>query len=171
MKQIRETSDCAAYVVINKRGEHVATVHARYESGGAVQVDVWDRYELTHQKNAGGYGYDKFTAALAGAVIDGHKLADHCRQGDAAHEKKKAALLRAYRRAAAQGLTREQNAVWEQKARRIGCSFANWCRDNAAPVEADGKGGTQHGYMWCSLHTVAGLDRLEMLGYRVIRAL
>jgi hypothetical protein len=28
--------------------------------------------------SAGGYGYDKKTAALSGLVIDGHQLSDHC---------------------------------------------------------------------------------------------
>jgi hypothetical protein len=166
MKQVRDSSDSSAYVVLNKKGLHVATVQARYGSGGGVQVDVWAAkpgetwHSLVHQHKAGGYGYDKFAAALAGAVIDGHKLANHCGYGDAAHEEKKAVLLRQYQRAVTQGLTREETAAYEEKARRIGCRFANW---NTPAV------GQPHA--WGSLHTVAGLERLEMLGYRVIKAL
>lgn len=172
MKQIREISDCVAKIILNRKGQHVATVQARYGSGGGVQVDVWSQkpgerwLSLTHQSKAGGYGYDKYTAALAGAVIDGHRMANHCGSGDAQHEKKKAALLKAYRKAARAGLTREETKVFEKKAERIGCRFANWCPSDFAPVTPDGRG-----YAWSSLHTVAGLERLSMLGYKIIDAL
>lgn len=167
MKQIREISDTAAKIVLNKKGEHVATVQWRYGSGGGVQCDVWARnpgekwLSLVHQKKAGGYGYDKAAASLAGAVIEGYKIADHCGYVEAAGEKKRETLLKAYkRRVKAGGMSREDHTAFEKKAARIGCRFANW---NTPAV------GLPHS--WGSLHNESGLGRLEMMGFRVINAL
>jgi hypothetical protein len=171
MKQVREASDCAAKIILNKKGEHVATVQWRYGSGGGVQCDVWSRKtgenweSLTHQKKFGGYGYDKAAAALSGAIIEGYRMADHCGYVEEAGEKKRAALLKAYKRRANSGLpmSREDHAAFEKKAARIGCRFANW----GAVCLADGGNSNA----WQSLHNEQGLVRLEMLGYRVITAL
>lgn len=167
MKQIREISDTAAKIVLNKKGEHIATIQFRYGSGGGVQCDVWARnpgekwLSLVHQKKAGGYGYDKAAAALSGAVIEGYKMADHCGHVEAAGEKKREALMRAYqRRVKAGGMSREDHAAFEKKAARIGCRFANW---NAPAVGLPRS--------WGSLHNESGLGRLEMLGFRVITAI
>lgn len=167
MKQVKEISDTAAKIVLNKKGEHVATVQWRYGSGGGVQCDVWARapgeswLSLVHQHKAGGYGYDKAAAALSGAVIEGYKMANHCGRVEPAGEKKREALLRAYtRRVKAGGMSREDHAAFEEKARRMGCRFANW---NTPAV------GLPHA--WGSLHNECGLGRLEMLGFRVITAL
>lgn len=167
MKQVREISDTAAKIVLNKKGEHVATIQWRYGSGGGVQCDVWSRKEgekylsLNHQHKAGGWGYDKATAALSGAVIEGYRIADHCGYVEAAGEKKREALLKAYmRRVKAGEMSREDHAAFEKKAARIGCRFANW---NTPAV------GLPHS--WGSLHNESGLGRLEMLGFRVITAL
>lgn len=167
MKQIRESSDCTAKIVLNKKGEHVATIQFRYGSGGGVQCDVWARkpgekwLSLVHQKKSGGYGYDKAAAALAGAVIEGYKLANHCGYVEELGEKKRAALMKAYtRRVKVGGMSREEHAAFEKKAARIGCRFANW---NTPAV------GLPHS--WGSLHNESGTGRLEMLGFRVINAL
>lgn len=43
--QVRETkagSSVSAYVVLNKKGEHVATVNAHFANSGRVSVDVWN---------------------------------------------------------------------------------------------------------------------------------
>ena len=167
MKQIREISDTSVKIVLNKKGEHVATIHWRYGSGGGVQCDVWSRKEgekylsLTHQKKAGGYGYDKKSAALAGAVIEGYKMADHCGYVEEAGEKKKAALLKAYqRRVKAGNMSRDDHAAFEKKARSIGCHFSNW---NSPAV------GLPHS--WGSLYSEPGLGRPEMLGFTVITAI
>lgn len=191
-KQVRETAagqSISATVVLNKKGEHVATVQARYSNAGRVTVDVWstsvglegmckrpdlwaklptdkdyksgafDLWSL-QQGSAGGYGYDKYAAALAGLIIDGHTIADHCGQVPEA-EKARAALLRAYRRAVVGNAVKTPAARegWQQKAKRIGCHFANWQQD------ADGCEG------WASLHFDQGLNRLESLGYTVINAI
>lgn len=165
MKHIQDISDCTATIVLNNKGEHVATVQTRYGSGGGVQVDVWSRVDgylqLTHQKKAGGYGYDKRTAALAGATIEGYRIADHCGSVEPAGEKKRAALMNAYKkRVKAGNMSREDHAAFEKKAERIGCRFANW---NTPAV------GLPHS--WGSLHNESGLGRLSMLGFRLITAI
>ena len=204
-KQVRETTAGAAisaYVVLNKKGDHVATVNAHYSGGGVVSVDVWshgpavmrsfetarkngrvsdkalashadrapdyykeqaDREEWAardlfglQQSRAGGYGYDKFAAALAGLVIDGHTMANHC--GSVPEdEKKRAALMRAYARAVESGQPGNEKA-WREKAARIGCRFTNWASCGV---------GERYG----SLHFESGLGRLDAFGYRVIQAI
>lgn len=203
--QVRETKAGAAisaYVVLNKKGEHVATVNAHYSNGGRVTVDVrntgkavmrsfdtarktgrvsdkalaamaekapdyykeqadredWaarDMYGL-QQSSAGGYGYDKFAAALAGMIIDGHTIANHCGQVPE-DEKKRAALMRAYVKAVESGQS-GSDKQWREKARRIGCDWANW--DVSAPIPC-----------WRSLYFSTGFNRLEYFGYRVIQAI
>mgnify|MGYP006378631599 FL=1 len=191
-KQVRETAagqSISASVILNKKGEHVATVQAHYSNAGRVTVDVWstsvglegickrpdlweklptDKHYMAgafdlwslQQGSAGGYGYDKHAAALAGLIIDGHTIADHCGQVPEA-EKARVSLLRAYRRAVVGNAVKTPAARdgWQQKAKRIGCHFANWQQD------ADGCAG------WASLHFDQGLTRLESLGYTVISAI
>jgi hypothetical protein len=191
-KQVRETAagqSISASVILNKKGEHVATVQAHYSNAGRVTVDVWstsvglegmcERADLwaklptdkdykagafdlwsLQQGSAGGYGYDKHAAALAGLIIDGHTIADHCGQVPEA-EKARVSLMRAYRRAVVGNAVKTPAARdgWQQKAKRIGCHFANWQQD------ADGCEG------WGSLHFDQGLARLESLGYTVINAI
>jgi len=106
-------------------------------------------------------GYDKAAAALAGAVIEGYKLANHCGYVEAAGEKKREALLKAYKRRVKAGeMSREEHAAYEKKAAKLGCRFANW---NSPAVGLPNS--------WGSLHNESGLGRLEMLGFRVITAL
>ena len=204
-KQVRETTAGAAisaYVVLNKKGEHVTTVNAHYSNGGRVSVDVWnhgaavirsfetarkigrvsDKALASHadrapdyykeqsereewaardlfglqQSSAGGYGYDKYTAALAGLIIDGHTIADHCGRVPE-DENKRAALMRAYVRAVESGQPVDDKA-WRAKAWRIGCRFTNW-------------GSCGVGERYGSLYFESGLGRLEAFGYRVIQAI
>jgi hypothetical protein len=80
-KYIRDTKAAQAIdvYVIMKGARHVATVQA-YWSALTLLVNVWHprgACEMQRGK-ASGYGYDKFTAALSGLVIDGHTMADHC---------------------------------------------------------------------------------------------
>lgn len=172
--QIRETANASAIVVLNPKREHVARVQWQFPKDGAgvVRCDVWarapgERYlSLVHQKRAGGYGYDKRTAALSGAVIEGYRMANHCGHGEEKHETAKARLMRAYIRAASRGLTDEETRAWQKKAEKIGARFANYCRTDDTPTSPDGKG-----YRYASLHTVSGLERLSMLGFTLIDAL
>ena len=211
-KQVRETTagaSISAWVILNKKGQHVATVNAHYSNGGRVSVDVWnmgteavrssfdtarangrlsdadlakhiskapDYYKTEEsrldwaaydamemqQSSAGGYGYDKFTAALSGLIIDGHTIANHCGQVPEA-EKARAALMRQYCKAhdtSAARITANVNGkdykYWDKKAARIGASFANYTTDKER---------------FTSLHFTSGLDRLTALGYTVIQAI
>lgn len=172
--QIRNSCNASAVVVLNKKGHHVATVQWQFprDGAGAVRCDVWaiaqgDKYlSLVHQGRAGGYGYDKRTAALSGALIDGYRMANHCGHGETAHELAKNKLMRAYVRAAAHGMTGDETNVFRAKAAKLGCRFANWCRTTDTPKSPDGEG-----YRYTSLHTESGLERLRTLGYTLIDAL
>jgi hypothetical protein len=187
MKRI-ECSTHSAWVILNKKGEHVATVTAQYPRDGAgrmyvnvrnitrsAQQRTADRYAATHGKrfadrdgcdvgglhvwfqaaSAGGYGYDKTTAALAGLIVDGHTLADHC-GGVPEADKAKDRLFAAYCKAAATDDTAEMRAECAAKAHKIGARFANWSREDGC---------------YTSLHFESGLDRLRTLGYTVIDVL
>lgn len=67
----------SAYVILNKKGVHVATVKAHFSDGGNCLVNVHDFNGEFQHATAGGYGYDKFAAALSGMTIDGHKMSNH----------------------------------------------------------------------------------------------
>lgn len=100
MTQVRETKagkSISAWVVL-KGTRHVATVQAHFSDSGRCTVNVWNIGESAEKcakangktgerdyreyalmrGSAGGYGYDKFTAALSGLWIDGHAMTDHC---------------------------------------------------------------------------------------------
>ena len=203
--QVRETKAgraISAYIVLDKKGAHVATINAHYGAGGRVSVDVWniggaairsfetarktgrvsekalaalaekapDYYEEQtereewaardmfglQQSSAGGYGYDKFAAALAGLIIDGHTIANHCGQVPE-DEKKRAGLMRSYIKSVESGAP-AAGKEWREKAARIGCHFTNWT--TCGNFER-----------WSSLYFEHGLSRLECFGYRVIQAI
>lgn len=151
----------SAYVILNKRGEHVATVRAFH--GQSTLVNVWnhtskawarcvkarklkgtsertahDLYAFQHGR-AGGYGYDKFTAALSGLIIDGHEMTDHC----------------GGRLAMLKGLTLFPRDFKVPP----GYALANFHRRDD---------GTE-GYMDC--YRLQGLEYLKALGYNVITAI
>lgn len=170
MKPI-ESNRLSVYVILNKSREHVATVLVQYPRDGAgwLRADIHTpygsardaclaRYAATYGKpcphdmaiqssRAGGYGYDKRTAALSGLIVDGHTIADHCGHVPEA-EKARARLLATY----ARDRNARTSAEWARAARKIGASFANW---------QDGRGHTD-------LYFTAGLGRLAELGYSVI---
>lgn len=111
MKYVHEmTGAKSAFVILNRKREHVATVLANYSNnpaGSVVTVEVrnFDGKTPLQQRRAGGYGYDKFSAALAGLVIDGHKMTDHC-----------GARLTAPRK----------TGVWPSRKAKRGYTFANY---------------------------------------------
>lgn len=145
-KQVRETASgksISAWVIL-KKGKHIATVQAHF-GDSVVTVDVWDNYIRVHSGKAGGYGYDKFTAALSGAVIDGCKIFDNC--GTDINTVK---ILEKY---LAGKLTLEQ-ASWQ--ASKIGAYFTNWS-------DSDQK--------YKSIYYSPGLDRLKGMGYTLIQAI
>lgn len=136
----------SAYVIL-KKGKHIATVRAHFSNGGTCLVNVHDDKGGFQHGKAGGYGYDKFTAALRGLTIDGVTLNDHCGQ-----DVRSKRMLKAYTAAPA---PIDQKA-WDTKARKIGARFANWQRD---------------GDRYTSLHLESGLDKLKTLGYTVLQAI
>lgn len=74
----------SAYVVLNPEGKEVAVVHVHYSDSGVCLVNVFDygpNGKGFQQRTRRGYGYDKFTAALAGMTIDGHVMSDHGHTG------------------------------------------------------------------------------------------
>lgn len=81
-KYVRETAagkSISAYIIM-KGARQIATVQAHFGNGGRVLVNVWHHsgnVEMQHG-SASGYGYDKFTAALSGLMIDGHEMTNHC---------------------------------------------------------------------------------------------
>lgn len=193
VRDSKQAQALSSFVILDKKGKHVATVQAHYRES-LVKVDVWQEsiaidnccmrehlwaklpkdvdyknsaWDMWHfqQGRASGYGYDKFTAALAGLIIDGHTMADHCGQVLEA-EKARASLLKRYWSAMHSSQKHilpehyksalQTQKEWDAKAARLGCRFANWRSETNS---------------YGSLHFASGLDRLEMLGYRVIRAL
>lgn len=193
-KNISDRCNVSAYVILDRKHAHVATVRALYGSGGTVHVEIYnlgdavdrcldtaiatgrvkpeklpvpDGYYCTtpevrrhyaaselygyQRGRAGGYGYDKKTAALAGLIVDGHTLADHC--GSVPEdENKRQRLLREY---AKNHATRDYD-YWRKRAERIGASWANYDRDSGR---------------YRDLYFRAGLDRLSDMGYSVIFAI
>ncbi len=90
-------------ILILKGARKVATVQVHYGNSGSCLVNIWQETESAARSaaarekagkpfkavcyespgafqyaRAGGYGYDKLTAALAGMNVDGHELTDHC---------------------------------------------------------------------------------------------
>lgn len=78
VEETKAAKSISVYVILNRKGEHVATVQAHFSDGGTCIVNVRDDKAGFQYGRAGGGGYDKFTAALRGMTIDGHKMTDHC---------------------------------------------------------------------------------------------
>ena len=115
-KSIAERSDTVAFIIL-KKGKPVASVLGYYAKSGGVSVEVWED-RLTYSGHAGGWGYDKFTAALADAVIDGVELFNHC-----GRDKRTERILRAFH---AGKIDRD---TADRRAAKIGAFFANGTRD------------------------------------------
>lgn len=165
-KYVSETKagkSISAYVVLNKRGELVATVSAHHSDGGTCLVNIRQEQAAAEKSakaagvsvddmyfqrdTASGFGYDRFAAAMRGLWIDGHKMADHCGTSE-----KTKRLLAAYIKAAPFA-SAEDEKKWYEKARKVGAEFANW-----------NSGAGRYG----SLYVRAGLGALESMGYQVI---
>ena len=83
MKRIQDSpaaGSLAVYVIQDRKGNIAGKVLALYAQSRAVTVEVHDftsgKHVVTSGK-AGGGGYDKFTAALAGQSFAGIKFRDH----------------------------------------------------------------------------------------------
>ena len=86
MKHVTDTKAgqaISAWVVLSPDNRLVARIQAHYSDGGTCTVNLWnwgsDESEPCYQEGkAGGYGYDKFTAAISHMIVDGHELTNHC---------------------------------------------------------------------------------------------
>jgi hypothetical protein len=147
MKRVRETKagQSISAWIITRGKKHIATVQAHYSDAGRVTVNIWECGEEMQIGSAGGYGYDKLTAALKGLTVAGIKLNDNC-----GTDKRTTRILKAYH---ADKITREEA---EKRASKIGARFANW---NSEKNKHD------------SLYLEPGLTKLEMLGFTIIQAI
>lgn len=165
----------SAYIVLNKKGERVATIRAHY-GNSLVRVEVWTPEHDVQTGRAGGGGYDKFTACLRGMKIDGIELNDHCGQNE---QTKK--LLAKYKKEVFAGLmTDDRQNYWNAKVAKIGASFANYRTlylMNGQYVESYNlpagvlKEVLQTIGMYNNIYLQSGLDKLRALGYRVHQAI
>lgn len=166
MRDIRESSagqSLSAWVILNRKGEHVATVQAHYANSGGVTVNVRNHgdaacYAYTVASlqvgRAGGYGYDKTTAALSGLYVDGVKLTNHCEER----------------------LPRPKGCLWQDSDRarieRKGYRLANWHGPRKAGDPTYGRDGVpDEASGWTDAYRESGLDILRAFGYRVIQAI
>lgn len=150
MKYVSDTQAgraISAWVILNKRNQHVATVQAHF--GSVITVNVFNhppsKTPGEAAGRAGGYGYDKLTAALAGLVVDGHKLSNHCGEN--------------------------RPGLYDGKTPAPkGWQYANW-----TSWEWDGSGNRvdlpseKQGYTDC--YRISGLEYLSAIGYQVIKAI
>jgi len=190
MKQVREMNNAAdktfgAWIIMNPKNQHVATVQACWTKNGMCYVDVWNT-SLSKTSNdngpqqgkAGGYGYDKFSAAIRGMVIDGVKMTDHCGTDEVTEK-----LLKQYHaegvKLADTGLlhaSEEWQAFhkkWEAKVKKIGARFANMDTVEAFKTGTTGAGRENRSqpWMYSSLYYESNMDKLRLLGYDIINAL
>ncbi len=163
MKHIQDKINGQAWIVLDKKKHLTARVHALYTKAGVVHVGIYD-YTKSHGKpgagyqtgSAGGYGYDKLTAAMRGLVIDGVKLTDHC-----GTDKNTERILKQYHAEIEKyaGTIEDGEKIlakYLRRADKIGARFANYSPDKRR---------------YNSLYLKSGLDKLQMLGYTVHQAL
>lgn len=192
---IADKSNVSAWIVL-KGKKTVAKVQA-YCPASKVTVQVFNcgktvkglqydnEYKCVQTKSAGGYGYDKLTAALHGIEIDGIILNDHCYT-----DKKSKRLLEQYKNEIINAHKLKElkiisvNDIFEKyrkKAGKIGASFANYQTYffNEKSGQYDirsynfegNKEKTASISYYDSLHYISGLDKLTALGYTVIQAI
>lgn len=164
----KAANSISAYVIM-KGTRHVATVTAAFSRDGTCLVNVRqddngaqrsakssgknvDTLRFQHS-SAGGYGYDKFTAALSGLWIDGHKLTNHC--GGSKKPPK-------------------GHKVWPSDAKEPrGYRFANFQSQYITfgfDPEKHENPHFQGEEGWESCHRIEGLKYLEAIGYTIIQA-
>lgn len=175
MKYVTETAagkSIGAFLIM-RGNKQVAKVLTHYGNSGNVLVNVIQSDDAAQKSakasgasiddmraqhsSAGGYGYDKSTAALVGLYIDGHEMTDHC--------SRKGAPKRP-----ANGLKR-----WPRDHKpRAGYMLANYQAKyitlgfSGEKQEREGFEGND-GYE--SYYRISGLEYLTAKGYTVIRVL
>jgi hypothetical protein len=143
----------SAFVITHPKKKGYATVKFAFPKDGAGRLSVFIEDGINNSEfkfsmgTAGGYGYDKKTAALRGLLIDGIEFTDHC----GVLESDKAMCKRILK--AAQGISCEAaKALLKGKARAY--HFSNWTSEGPA-----------------SIYRKPGLEVLEAFGYSIIQAL
>lgn len=195
-KYVRDTKagkSISAYVILNKKGQKVATVQAHYSDSGAVLVNVWDDQTGGVQSaRADGYGYDKFTAALSGMVIDGHTMSNHCGSGGVPKMPKGrntypqdfktkpgysfanwvSVSRETGRKVYGSDFTERALAVLGREA-RPDMSESDWkaVTSKAQELESEWRASDDCETGWGSCFRKSGFDYLKALGYRVIQAI
>lgn len=77
--QVHQGASGNVLVNIFQQGDAVArSLKAAQKDKAKVQTDAYGQAMHFQSASAGGYGYDKETAALVGLYIDGHRMTDHC---------------------------------------------------------------------------------------------
>lgn len=183
VRETKAGKSISAYVIL-KQGKEIASVLVHYSDGGRCLVNCFQRdaaakrcaaarnkiNKVDKAKNpgrgndprdfyfqhatAGGYGYDKFTAALAGLWIDGHELTDHCGRSVKPPKGRK---------------------TWPHGAKPPrGYSFANY-HSEFLTFGFETKKHKNPNYIgeegYTSCYRLQGLKYLEAIGYTVIQAI
>jgi len=169
--------------VILKGKRQVATVRAHFSDSGSVLVNVfqdaqgaerseaaaardgvklkpneWGEKSLGFQHaTAGGYGYDKLTAALSGLYIDGHVMTDHCSRKGAPKRPPNGLQRWPYESKPPRGY---EFANYQQRFITFGFSSEKHEREDFTGND---------GYESC--YRLPGLKYLEAKGYTVIQAI
>lgn len=152
MKRVRDTSpgrEINAWVVL-RNGKVIAKVHYRYSAkSGVGQVDVFDYNNENKnylQQRKGKYGSASLESCISGLQIDGHIIYDHAYRSAEAIE-----FYEFYK----SNVDKYDHASWWRSlAKEKALDLCNY----------DGK-------TFQSCFEVAGLDKLEYLGYKVIQAI
>ena len=153
-------SRVSSYTITHPKREGHAVINVAYPKDGAGRLTVYVRdcfgeQCTTTRGTAGGYGYDKFTAALSEHTIDGHLMSDHATQDSTSKR-----LLKAYGKARLAG---EDGEKVRTRAKKLGYFFTNW---------SEGGGYQPNGWNgWQSCYRGSGLELLRTLGYRIIQAI
>ncbi|QBQ74419.1 hypothetical protein BcepSauron_039 [Burkholderia phage BcepSauron] len=196
-KQVRETAagrSISAWVILNRRGVHVATIHAHYADSGTVTVDVFHTSDdATFRSMRAVGGLKKGETFVYGKPEHARSFdAMQCQQGRAGgggYDK----VVAAMRGMVIDGVTLYDHSSRNPSTERMLASYlkvhraltaqgaddarmrefhAEW-RDKADKLGmqfANWAGDRQTGH-YTSLYTVGGIDRLSKLGYQVIRAI
>jgi len=181
----------SAYVILNRKGVHVATVKAFH--GNSCLVNVHDFNGEFQHATASGYGYDKFTAALSGMTIDGHEMSNHASHDGAPkipkgrktypldYKPKKGYSLANYTKVSkATGYTIYTSDWYDKAYEALGIADSDADTKNARWDEVKEKAfelskaweesdDCERGYSSCFRES--GLDYLRALGYKVIQAI
>lgn len=201
--QVRETSagkSISAYVVLNKKGVHVATVNAHFSNGGTVTVDTWNHGDaaqwncLVTARRTGRMSDKELQRTIAAApdyYLD-HEAREKWasyelfglqqgRAGGGGYDKFAAALsgmiIDGHTIANHCGAVPEVEKARvrllkaHQKAAASGVDGSREWSEKAKKIGARFANWNSEANCYSSLHFEAGLRRLEDMGYQVISAI